>query len=177
MRIIRALAPAALAGLLLAPLGPAPQASAEEVKIAVVDARRALITSKRGRQAEEKLKSMMEEKKAQIEPLEKQLKRREEEFQAQKYVLSPAVAEERKLELIKEHRDLERTMQEAQEELEIEQRKLMQPMLKMVEDALGELGKEKNFAVILEKSSPGVLYISETLDITDLVIQKLNEKN
>jgi hypothetical protein len=29
--------------------------------------------------------------------------------------------------------------------------------------------------VILEKSSPGVLYTAETLDITDLLIQKLNE--
>jgi outer membrane protein len=150
-------------------------ASAQEVKIAVVDGRRALISSNEGRAAEQQLKTLVDRKKSQIEPMEAELKRQEEEFETQKYVLSSGAAEDRKLELIKRQRDLERRMREAQDELEIEQRKLMQPMLKKVEAALQQIGKEKEFTVILEKSSPGVLYTAETLDITDLLIQKLNE--
>ncbi len=163
-----------LAGLGL-PLVPAP-ASAQEVRIAVVDARRALITSNQGQQAEKQLKTLVDKKKAEIEPLEKELKRKEMEFESQRYVLSASVAEERKLELIKEQRDLERSMREAQDELEIAQRKLMKPMLRKVEEALTQIGKEKSFTVILEKSSPGLLYTAEALDITDLVIQRLNQK-
>jgi outer membrane protein len=146
-----------------------------EIKIAVVDARRALISSKKGMAAEKKLKALMESKKREIEPLEASLKRKQEEFESQKYVISKSAADDRRLELIKEERDLERRMREAQDELELEQRKLMQPMLKAVEETLSKLGKEMNFAVILEKSSPGVLYTDPTLDITDLVIERMNK--
>ena len=119
----------------------------------------------------------MEKKREQIEPLERDLKRKEEEFESQKYVLSRSALEERKLELVKQQRDRERSMREAQDDLEIEQRKLMQPILKQVEKALEEIGKDKDFTVILEKASPGVVYAHDSVDITDLVIQKLNDND
>ncbi len=152
-------------------------ATAADVKLAVVDQRRALISSNEGRKAEKVLKALMEKKREQIEPLERDLKRKEEEFESQKYVLSRTALEERKLELLKQQRDLERSMREAQDELEIEQRKLMQPILKQVEKALEEIGKDKDFTVILEKASPGVVYAHDSVDITDLVIQKLNDND
>jgi outer membrane protein len=161
-----------LAGLLVA--GSA--GAADQVRIAVVDARRAMVSSDEGRAAEKMLKSLLEKKRTQIEPREADLKRQEEEFESQKYVLSRSALEERKLELVKQQRDLERSMREAQDDLELEQRKLMQPLLKKIEEALEEIGKEKKFTVILEKSSPGVVYVEESLDITDLVIRKLNQK-
>ncbi len=163
-----------LGALALGP-GATPASAKDEIRIAVVDGRRALISSNEGRAAEKALKALMERKRKAIGPEEAELKRLEEEFQNQQYVLSPSAAQERKLELIKRQRDLERKMREAQDDLELEQRKLMQPMLEKVEKALKELGKEKGFTVILERSSPGVLYTAENLDITDLVIQKLNE--
>ena len=162
-------------GSLLAVLVGTP-ASAEEVKIAVLDGRRAVISCKKGQAAEKQLKTLMEKKKQMIEPLEMELKRREEEFESQRYVLSRSAAEDRQLDLVKQRRDLERNMREAQDELEIEQRKLMQPMLKKLDAVLTEIGKEQGFTVILEKSSPGVLYTAEALDITDMVIQKLDEQ-
>ena len=162
-------------GLLATLLIAAPAAQAE-TRIAVVDGRRALISSKEGRKAEKILKSLMESKKKQIAPLEVELKRQREEFESQKYVLSRSAVEDRQLELLKRQRDLERSMREAQDDLEIEQRKLMQPLLKQVEEVVAKLGKKKKFTLILEKSSPGVLYLDDAIDITDLVIQKLNEK-
>ena len=154
---------------------PVPARAQAELKLAVVDARRALITSNEGRKAEKTLKQMMDKKKKEIEPMEAELRRQEEEFESQKYVLSKVASEDRQLELIKRKRDLERRMREAQDELELEQRRLMQPMLEMVEKALGQVAQEMGFSVILEKSSPGVLYTAETLDITDLLIQRLNK--
>ena len=125
--------------------------------------------------AEKKLKALMDAKKKEIEPVEAALKRRQEEFESQKYVISKSAADDRRLELIKEERDLERRMREAQDDLELEQRKLMQPMLKDVEETLSKLGKEMGYTVILEKSSPGVLYTDQTLDITDIVIERMNK--
>ncbi|MFQ5515660.1 MAG: OmpH family outer membrane protein [Myxococcota bacterium] len=163
-----------LAGLLgSAPSGPV---CAEEARIAVVDGRRALIASNEGRAAEKALKRLMDEKKKAIEPEEAELKRLQEEFETQQYVLSPTAAQDRKLELIKRQRDLERRIREAQDDFELEQRKLMQPLLAEVEKIVRELGEQKGFALVLEKSSPGVLYTADALDITDLVIERLNER-
>ncbi len=163
----------ALAGLLLA----SSAAAAESLRIAVVDQQRALNSSREGRAAEKILKSLAEKKRTQLEPVKRELERQGEEFQSQKYVLSRSALEERKLDLLKQERDLERSMREAQDDLEIEGRKLMQPLLKKIDQALQELGKDKDFTVILEKSDAAVLYAEESIDITDLVIQKLNEKD
>ena len=160
------------AGLLLA--GPA--AAAESVRIAVVNQQRALASSNEGRAAEKALKSLMQTKRTELEPLEQELKRQQEEFESQKYVLSRSALEERKLDLLKRQRDLERSMREAEDDLEIENRRLMQPLVKRIEQALSEIGKEKDFTVILETKSTAVLYAEESIDITDLVIKKLNKK-
>ena len=108
------------AGLLLA--GPA--AAAESVRIAVVNQQRALASSNEGRAAEKALKSLMQKKRTELEPLEQELKRQQEEFESQKYVLSRSALEERKLDLLKRQRDLERSMREAEDDLEIENRVL-----------------------------------------------------
>ena len=163
---------AIFAGLLLA--GPA--AAAESVRIAVVNQQRALASSNEGRAAEKALKSLMQKKRTELEPLEQELKRQQEEFESQKYVLSRSALEERKLDLLKRQRDLERSMREAEDDLEIENRRLMQPLVKRIEQALSEIGKEKDFTVILETKSTAVLYAEESIDITDLVIRKLNKK-
>lgn len=160
------------AGLLLA--GAA--AAAESVRIAVVNQQRALASSNDGRAAEKALKSLIQKKRTQLEPLEQELKRLQEEFESQKYVLSRSALEERKLDLLKRQRDLERSMREAEDDLEIENRRLMQPLVKRIEQALSEIGKEKDFTVILETKSAAVLYAEESIDITDLVIRKLNKK-
>ena len=163
---------AIFAGLLLT----GPVAAAESVRIAVVNQQRALASSNEGRAAEKALKSLIQKKRTQLEPLEQELKRLQEEFESQKYVLSRSALEERKLDLLKRQRDLERSMREAEDDLEIENRRLMQPLVKRIEQALSEIGKEKDFTVILETKSAAVLYAEESIDITDLVIRKLNKK-
>ena len=37
-----------------------------------------------------------------------------------------------------------------------------------------EIGRDKGFDLVLDRSTPGVLYSTDTLDITELVIKKLN---
>ena len=98
-----------------------------------------------------------------------------DEYETQKYVLSRDALQEREIELLKHQRNLERDLQEAQEEFEIEQRKLMQPILKHILETVQAIARDRGLVVVLEKTSPGVLFYSETLDITDEVIQRLNE--
>ncbi len=160
-----------LMGVLLAPAF----ASAAELKIAFVDARRAVAGSKQGKAAKQQLDNVSEKKRGELRPREEELKRITEEFESQRFVLSKDALQEREITILKKRRDLERDFQSAQEELEIAQRKIMDPLLRDVRAAVQKVGETKGFTVILERGSPGVLYFEDGLDITDLVIQSLNE--
>lgn len=146
-----------------------------EFKLGVVDRRRAIMSSSAGRAGEDELAKLLEQKKKNIEPKEKELRRMAEEFEAQRFVLSQDALEDRQLDLMKRQRDLKREMEEAQESLKIEERKTLSPLLKELDAAVREVGLEKKFDLILDRSNPGVLYYVDALDITDLVIKRLNE--
>ena len=174
--MLRTLRSSIATGLVLGVLGPAAIAEAE-LKVGFVDPRRAVMSSARGREGEEILAKLVDQKKKQMEPREKEFRRLTEELEAQKFVLSKDALEERQIEVVKLRRDLEREMQEAQEDLQIEERKMLAPLLKDLEAAIREVGKDKSFDLILDRSNAGVLYYEDGLDVTDLVIKRLNEGN
>jgi len=153
----------------------APVAASAQQNFAFVDSIRAAANSKEGKAAQERLKNMTEKKREEFRPKEEKLKRMQEEFETQRFVLSKDALQERELDILKGKRNFERDLQEAQEEFEIEQRKLMQPILKSVLDAVSNVARDKGYSVVLEKASPGVLFYSDDLDITDQVIERLNE--
>ena len=153
----------------------APAAASAQQKFAFVDSIRAAANSKEGKAAQERLKNMTDQKRAEFRPKEEKLKRMQEEFETQRFVLSRQALQERELDMLKGRRNLERDLQEAQDEFEIEQRKLMSPILKAVLDAVSDIAKDKGYHVVLERQSPGVLFYSDELDITDQVIERLNE--
>ena len=164
----------ALLGLAFAAL-VFPGAVAAEDRIGVLDSRLVLTTSKDGRAAEKLLKELLKEKKAELEPLTAELKKKREEFEAQRWVWRDEVRQEREYELVKLERDIERAMRSAEDDLEVERRKLMRPILTKLRAALKQVGKKKDFALILEKSSSFVAYHQESPDITPLVIEALNK--
>ena len=163
-----------LGALIALPLASA-AAFAEEQTIAFVDVRKALFTSKEGRNAQQQFSELQESKRDTLVPLRDELTRLGEEFERQKYVLSESALSEKRLDLMKRQRDLERDMRSAEEDLELEQVRLLQPVEKQVIQAIQEIGKEKGFSVILDRGAPGVVYHRDSLDITDLVVKRLNE--
>lgn len=161
-------------GLALALLAPALPAKAE-VKLAVVDTRRAVISSEGGKAAESTLSQLEDKKKKELEPRSGKCKKLQEDIEAQRFVLSDEAIQERMIEFQSCQRDLERDFQAAKDELAVQNRKLLAPLMKKLEEAVKEIGKDKGFDLVLERSNSGILFSTEALDITDLVIKKLNE--
>ena len=146
-----------------------------DVMFGIVDTRRALVSCKAGQDAQKSLTSLMEKKKGIFSPKEDEVKKLEAEYETQKFVLSQDALEERRIEIARLKSQLERSVEEAREEMAVAEREAFQPLLAKVEGLLKEIGKEKGLVVILEKSSPGVLYYSDSLDITDILIDRLNK--
>jgi outer membrane protein len=161
-------------GLTLALVIPALPAFAE-FKLAVVDQRRALLSSEGGKAAESTLSQLEEKKKKELEPRSAKCKKLQEDVESQRFVLSDEAIQERMIEFQSCQRDLERDFQAAKDEITVQNRKLLAPLAKKLEDAVKQIGKDKGFDLVLDRSTPGVLYSTDTLDITELVIKKLNE--
>ena len=164
-----------LALALLAPLLAPAASSAEETRIGFIDTIRAVSSSRDGKLAKTRLDKLSESKRNELRPREAELKRLTDEFEAQRFVLSKEALQEREITIVKRRRDLERDFEAAKEDLQIEERKLMDPLIRRVVAAAKKVGEDKGFQVILERSSPGVMYYHDELDVTDLVIERMNE--
>ena len=149
-------------------------ASAQAPKIAFVDTTRAAANSKEGKSADQYLKDLRERRRDEFRPKDEKLKRMRDEYETQRFVLSKEALQEREIDLLKMQRNLERDLEEAQEEFEIEQRKRMQPILKSILKVVDEIARDAGYGVVFEKTSPGLLFYSDALDITDKVIERLN---
>ena len=143
--------------------------------VGFVDVRKAVFGSKEGRAAQQEFSRAEESKLEELRPLRDELGRLQEEFERQKFVLSEDALGARQLELMKKKRDLERDIREAEEDLQLEQIKLLQPIQKKLKEAVERVGKERDFSVIFDKSTAGILYHESGLDITDVVVKELNK--
>lgn len=152
-------------------------ASAAQVKIGFIDPRKAIFSSADGKAAEKSFNAMLEKKQNEIRPQRDELQKLEEDFEKQKYVLSESALQGRSLDLARKRRDYERNLKEVEEDMQIEQIKLLQPVQERIKDVVAEIGKEKGISLIVDKSMVGVLYFDDSLDLTDLVIEKLNESH
>jgi outer membrane protein len=149
--------------------------SAADLKVGIVDQRRGILTTEQGKQAQKELEQFAEQKKAVLKPAQDDFQKKQEELESQRFVLSDTALEERMLELEKQRRELERDVQAVRDELQLQERKMLKPILDKWAKAVEELGKEKEFDVILDRSTPGILYHSSALEITDLIIQRVNK--
>ena len=89
-------------------------------------------------------------------------------------MLAEEALQQKAMEIQRCQRDLERDFQAAKDEIVMQQQSLLGPLAKKLEEVVTALGKEKEFDLILDRSTPGVLYAPETTDVTELVIKRLN---
>jgi len=143
--------------------------------VAIVDLKKAISESASGKAAETKLKSIADKMQEEFKPKQERVKRLREELETQRFVLSKEARQERELDIVKQSRDLERELEAAQEDLQIEERKLTQPILENILSSVKALARDEGIDLVLERSNPALIYYGEALDITDKVIERVNK--
>ena len=152
-----------------------PGGASADTKLGFVDMQKVVTQSKEAKSVETKLNELLEKKRALFKPKEEQFNKMRQELETQQGVLSPEALEERQIELAQMKSKLEREVEAAQEEVAIERRKMLAPLLKRIQDVIIEIGKTEGFSMVVERH-PGVLFMNDSLDITNSVIEKLNKK-
>lgn len=151
--------------------------AAGDFKMATVDMQRALQTVDMGKKAKSTLEKEFNEKKKQLGTEEEAIKKMTEDLKKQASVLS---AESR----MKKEGDIQDRMMKYRElfgksqfDIQNRERELTEPIIGMLREVVGELGKSKGFTLIIEKGSDAIIYSSGGEDVTEAVIQAFNKKH
>jgi Skp family chaperone for outer membrane proteins len=93
-----------------------------------------------------------------------------------RFVLSEDVLYQKQLDMAQMRNQIETRMKELEGRLQLDSKRLEGPLNKKLSEVIEAAGKEAGFTLILQRGSPGLLYTREALDITDLIIEKYNQK-
>jgi len=163
-----------LGALLILALGTA--ATDEGMKVGVVDIDQAISSTDQGKAAREEFARKQREAQAKIQPMIDKYQALEEELKAKKFVLSDEALFQKQLDLVEMRNQIQSRMKEVEGEMQVAQKRIEGPLIARLGEIIEELGKSQGFTLIIRRGAPGVLYTREALDITDIVIEKYNQK-
>ncbi len=149
----------------------APVASAQ-MKIAVVDVQRAVMETEDGLRATATLKKLFDRRQQELDSRQEELKRARTDIEKQAKVLSKQALDRRMADWQKSMAELQNVFMEFNKELQKEQNKMTQPILKRVLSVLRQIAAQDGYDAILERNA--VPYARTDLDVTDRVIQRYN---
>ncbi len=142
-----------------------------DYKIGVIDLQKLQRSSSEFKKLSETYQKKLEPKKKEFEMEKEGLRQLEEEMRKQNMMLSLDAKEGKMKEYGKKTRRLKYLENELLQEAKEAELEIRRTVMKKVAKVVGEIGKKENFTIILEKGGSGLIYSSETIDITDKLIK------
>jgi outer membrane protein len=147
-------------------------------KLAFVDLQRALNEVEDGKKAKSRLKRMFQDRQKKLDAKQEELKKLKEnlEKEIKGDLLSDAKKKEKMMEYQRQFYELQVLYSKLQKELTASEAKETKKIFKRFQEILKDLGLQRGYTMILEKTESSVLWAPNDLDITDQLIQRYNSK-
>ncbi|MFO7760306.1 MAG: OmpH family outer membrane protein [Thermodesulfobacteriota bacterium] len=158
------------------------KADAAEIKIATIDLKKVLGESDAGQTGQRKLQQKVEEFREKFESKRSEIEDLRESIAKKKSVWSEEVLKDKEREMEKIQREFRLKQEDAKYELEQLQERVMKPILKDLHGIIREYGEKHGFTVILDNtekglnSRSGLLYATDSIDISDEILKILDSK-
>jgi outer membrane protein len=150
---------------------------AGETKIGYVDLNRALNDSNEGKKAVAALENMVKAKQKLIGEKEEELNNLKKEIVSQTAILNNDALKKKQDEHDELVKAYQRMIQDSKEDIQKKQADFMKGIIIKLRQVIAELGEEEGYTVILEKIESGILYMPDSIDLTDKVIKRFNESS
>jgi outer membrane protein len=151
------------------------QVKSTTLKVGSVDIQKALNTCEAGRAAAARLNKALEEAKKKYEAQGQALQKEQESLQRQSTVLDEAVFKEKVRDFQGKAREWDRFRQDMEADIKQQHNEIVDKISKELIAITDQVGKEGGYTLVLERSL--VPYIDPTLDITDEVVRRYNQKS
>ena len=147
----------------------------ESTKIGLIDLQRCLRESKEGQKALERLKKRKDDLQKQLDTKQKGLLELRKELEKQAMMLTMDAQEDKRSTIERKTRELEYFYKDLNEEMEKAREKEKKRILNELGKIIEKVGPEGNYTLIMEKKAGGVLYWTDSVDITKEVIRAYDQ--
>ena len=152
----------------------APAASAQSLKIGVINVERLVQESALGKEAFNRVKRLNDQKKEEGDKLQKEIRDLEQKLADQ----GSALADDKRETLQKTYQEkaiaFKRFQDDATRELDTAQKKELGELERRVFPVINQVGKDKGYTMIFNKFQSGLVYADDAVDITNEVIKRLD---
>jgi outer membrane protein len=153
-------------------LAQAPQAT----RLGYVDLQRILAKSQAGVQAREQLEKEKVGMQKQLDGQKVELDKLRDELEKKGQLLSADARRDKQDQLERKLRDAQRLAGDLEKELQKREQTMGTKILRELEGVFTKVGKEKGYAMILERRQAGVVYGATELDVTEEVIKAFDDE-
>ncbi|HEY3172656.1 MAG TPA: OmpH family outer membrane protein [Thermoanaerobaculia bacterium] len=173
-RLVLSLLAASLAAVVSAQSAPTGAAPAVPIRVAVIDVERLVRDSSLGKEAFSRVKKINDDKKAEADRLQKELRDLEQKLADQ----GQALTDEKRDQLQKQYQekaiDFKSFQEKATRDLDQAQKKELADLERRVFPVITQLGKERGYTLIFNKFQSGLVFADDAADITDDVLKRFN---
>jgi|GEM_PF-427938 len=146
-------------------------------KLAFVDMQAAILQTEEGKNAKAKIEKDAEAKRAEILNQEKDLKKLDDEFQAQQGVLSDDAKRAKQGEFQAKFAKLQAARSTFEQEVRQKEMQETQKIFQNLTGIIDEVAKKKGYDMVFERGAGAVLYAAKIDDITPEIVSVYNGKH
>jgi outer membrane protein len=155
---------------------PAAPAAPAATRVGFVDLQRILARSQAGVQAREQIEKEKAAMQKQVDSQKVDYDKLRDELEKKGQLLSADARREKQEALERKTRDIRRLLDDLEKELQKKEQTMGQKILRDLEGIFTKVGKEKGYAVIVERRQAGVVYGAPEVDVTEDVIKAFDDE-
>ena len=149
--------------------------TAEVIKLGFFDKQALVDRSEMGKEGLEKLKAQMLPIREKLDAAQQEIEELEAEFKKKELVWSDDVKKTKLQEIRAKRAMLRQGVDQANRLLTEKERELLMPLQKKVVEIVARIGKEDGYAMIFELGNGGIWYAPNSLNLTEKIVQELDE--
>ncbi len=149
--------------------------TAEVIKLGFFDKQALVDRSEMGKEGLEKLKAQMLPIREKLDAAQQEIEELEAEFKKKELVWSDDVKKTKFQEIRSKRAMLRQGVDQANRLLTEKERELLMPLQKKVVEIVARIGKEDGYAMIFELGNGGIWYAPNSLNLTERIVQELDE--
>jgi outer membrane protein len=127
------------------------------------------------REAEDAYQKELEDLNAQVTQMEEQLRALSDSLEARRYLFSEERLQEKRKELEAKQQEYVQFRQQAEQKAARRNEELSKPIIEAIEEAARRIAQKEGFDLVLDAGPGIVVYSKPELDLTDRVLQSLEE--
>lgn len=149
-------------------------ASAQTLKIGIVDSTEILLAMPDTKEAQDKLAETSKKYEDEFGKLQEEMKRRYEELTQMSDDELPAIRERKTRDFQEYQMKIEQFQETASQDLNRQNQELMAPVIQKLKNAIESVGKEGGYSLIQDKNGQNIFYFeAPVVDLTNAVKAKL----